>query len=539
MKFGHFDDLNKEYVINTPQTPYPWINYLGNGDFFSILSNTSGGYSFYRDARLRRITRYRYNNIPLDSNGKYFYINDNGVIWSPSWKPAQTDLDHYECRHGLGYSRFTGEKNKVRSEVTCFVPDEINAEIQLLSVTNQSDNSKTIRIHSFVEWCLWNAQDDNTNFQRNFSTGQVEIEGSTIYHKTEFRERRNHYAFYHVNAPVKGFDTDRETFMGLYNSLQAPNAVVKQTAFNSEAHGWSPVASHFLEIILKPGETKEFVFMLGYVEVNDGKKFVTNQVINKKPAHDMISVCDTPEKARALLNKAREKWIRLISSFQVSSPDDKFNRVVNIWNQYQCIITYYFSRSASYFESGIGRGMGFRDSNQDLLGFVHILPALAKQRIIDIASTQFEDGGAYHQYQPLTKRGNSDIGGNFNDDPLWLIAGVMAYLKETGDKSILNEQVPFDNDENNKASLFEHLSRSFHHVIDNLGPHKLPLIGRADWNDCLNLNCFSNNPDESFQTTENKSGGAAESVFIAGMFVKYGKEFAEICRLLGKNDEAV
>jgi cellobiose phosphorylase len=538
MKFGHFDDASREYVINTPQTPYPWINYLGNGDFFSIISNTSGGYSFYRDARLRRITRYRYNNIPLDSNGKYFYIMDDGILWSPSWKPAQTALDKYECRHGLGYTHFTGEKNQCRAEVTCFVPDDANAEIQVLTLSNQSSKTKTLKIHSFVEWCLWNALDDTTNFQRNFSTGQVEIENSTIYHKTEFRERRNHYAFYHVNAAIKGFDTDRETFMGLYNSLQNPDAVMKQTAYNSVAHGWSPIASHYLEITLAPGEQKQFVFVLGYVELPQDKKFTGKQVINKEPANEIIGRYNTAEKAMASLEKVKNKWQNLLGSFQVTSPDNKFDRLVNIWNQYQCIITYYFSRSASYFESGIGRGMGFRDSNQDLLGFVHMIPALAKQRIIDIASTQFEDGGAYHQYQPLTKRGNSDVGGNFNDDPLWLIASVMAYLKETGDRSILNEIVPFNNDEKNTATLFEHLKRSFYHVVNNLGPHGLPLIGRADWNDCLNLNCFSNNPDESFQTTENKSGGLAESVFIAGMFVKYGKEFAEICNLISKGDEA-
>jgi len=538
MKFGYFDDKNREYVITTPQTPYPWINYLGNGDFFSIISNTSGGYSFYRDARLRRITRYRYNNIPLDSNGKYLYIRDENTVWSPSWKPAKTPLDHYECRHGLGYTKITGEKNKCRARVTCFVPDEVNAEIQILNLENLSDKPKTLKIHSFVEWCLWNALEDTTNFQRNFSTGQVEIEGSTLYHKTEFRERRNHYAFYHVNTPVKGFDTDREKFLGLYNGLEAPDAVMNQTAYNTEAHGWSPVASHFIEVSLKPGEQKQLVFVLGYVELPDKDKFVSNQVINKKPAKDIISLFDTPEKAVASFKRVVTKWTELMGGYQAVTPDEKFNRMVNIWNQYQCVITYYFSRSASYFESGIGRGMGFRDSNQDLLGFVHIMPQLAKQRIIDIASTQFEDGGAYHQYQPLTKRGNSDVGGNFNDDPLWLIAAVSAYIKETGDISILDEQVPFDNNEKNMASLMEHLKRSFDHVINNLGPHKLPLIGRADWNDCLNLNCFSSNPDESFQTTENKSGGVAESVFIAGMFIKYGLEYAEICRQLKNTGEA-
>jgi cellobiose phosphorylase len=201
MKYGYFDDKNREYVITIPQTPYPWINYLGNKDFFSIISNTSGGYSFYKDARLRRISRYRYNNLPPDTGGKYFYINDNGTIWSPGWKPVMNSLDHYECRHGLGYTRITGVKNNLRTDVLSFVPLNFNGEIQLVTFRNNSDKAKTFSLFSFVEWCLWNALDDMTNFQRNFSTGEIEIDGSAIYHKTEYRERRNHFAFYWKRFP--------------------------------------------------------------------------------------------------------------------------------------------------------------------------------------------------------------------------------------------------------------------------------------------------------------------------------------------------
>jgi len=202
------------------------------------------------------------------------------------------------------------------------------------------------------------------------------------------------------------------------------------------------------------------------------------------------------------------------------------------------MITFNFSRSASLFESGIGRGMGFRDSNQDLIGFVHQVPERARERIIDIASTQFEDGGAYHQYQPLTKRGNDAVGSGFNDDPLWLIEGTAAYVRETGDLSILDEAVPFDNNEDDTASLFEHLGRSFHHVLDHRGPHGLPLIGRADWNDCLNLNAFSTRPGESFQTMETQDGRTAESVFIAGLFVHAGEQYADLAAAHGRSETA-
>lgn len=538
MKFGFFDDSNKEYVITDPKTPYPWINYLGNHDFYSLVSNTAGGYSFFKDAKLRRITRYRYNNIPVDDGGKYFYIKDEDTVWSPGWKPVKTALDSYECRHGLGYTKIKSSKNDIEAEVLFMVPLGFWGEVQKMSLKNTGNSIKKIKLFSFVEWALWNALDDMTNFQRNFNTGEVEIDGSVIYHKTEYRERRNHYAFYSVNSEINGYDTDKEAFLGLYNGFDAPQAVLGGESSNSEAHGWSPIASHCLEIELKPGEEKDLVFVLGYVENPDEEKFVATKIINKGRANEMIHKFSNSDAVEDAMAELKHYWNNLLSVYHLESADEKLNRMVNTWNPYQCMITYNFSRSASYFESGIGRGMGFRDSNQDLIGFVHMAPDRAKARIIDIASTQFEDGGAYHQYQPLTKRGNDEIGGNFNDDPLWLILSVSEYIKETGDWTILDEDVPFDNDEHNTASLFEHLKRSFFHVVNNKGVHDLPLIGRADWNDCLNLNCFSTNPDESFQTTENKEGGKAESLFIAGMFVLYGKEYVSICQKRGLDDEA-
>ena len=547
--FGHFDDLHREYVITNPKTPWPWINYLGNEDFFSLISNTAGGYSFYKDAKFRRITRYRYNNVPMDNGGRYFYINDEGTVWSPGWKPCKTPLDFYECRHGMSYTRITGRKNDIEASILFFVPLNTWGEIQKMTLSNQSDKTKHIKLFSFAEWCLWNAATDMENFQRNFSTGEVEIDGSVIYHKTEYKERRNHYAFYSVNTPIQGFDTDRESFIGLYNEFRDPEKVMNGKPGNSIAHGWSPIASHYLEIELKPGESKDFIFLLGYVENPQEEKFAeategllhsgSSPIINKVQAQKMIGQFDTSEKVDAAFNELKEYWDNLLNIYVLESEEAKLDRMVNIWNQYQCMITFNMSRSASFFESGIGRGMGFRDSNQDLVGFVHQIPERARERIIDIASTQFPDGGCYHQYQPLTKRGNNDIGGGFNDDPMWLIFGTIAYIKETGDFSILDEPVPFDNEPGSEVSLFEHLRISFNHIIENLGPHMLPLIGRADWNDCLNLNCFSWDPNESFQTTENKTEGSkAESLMIAGLFVVCGRDYVELCHQLGQTAEA-
>lgn len=538
MKYGYFDDANREYVITQPATPWPWINYLGNEDFFSLISNTAGGYAFYKDAKFRRLTRYRYNNVPMDNGGRYFYINDEGTVWSPGWKPTKTQLDSYECRHGMSYTKIKSSKKGLEASLLFFVPLKAWCEVQQLTLTNTSSSTKKFKLFSLAEWCLWNAEDDQNNLQRNLSTGEVEIDASTIYHKTEYKERRNHYAFYHVNAPIQGFDTDRETFMGLYNEFSEPQTVIAGRPGNSEAHGWSPIASHYLEIELQPGEQRDFAFILGYVENEESKKWEGKNVINKVSAKALISRFDSSEKVAAALKELQVYWDNLLSSYVVKSGDEKLDRMVNTWNQYQCMVTFNMSRSASFFEVGIGRGMGFRDSNQDLIGFVHQIPERARERIIDIASTQFADGGAYHQYQPLTKRGNNAIGGNFNDDPLWLILSTVEYIKETGDFSILDVMVPFDNDETLAQPHFEHLRLSFNHVVNNLGPHGLPLIGRADWNDCLNLNCFSTNPNESFQTTENMKGGTAESVMIAGLFVVYGREYADLCVAIGKHDEA-
>ncbi len=538
MKYGYFDDAAKEYVITTPKTPLPWINYLGSNEYFGLISNTAGGYDFYKDAKLLRLTRYRYNNCPLDSGGRYYYIKDGDTVFTPGWQPVKTEPDSYECRHGLGYSRITSEKNGLEASLLAFVPVKDSCEVNRLTLTNKSSEKKDIDLFSFIEFCLWNAADDSSNFQRNFSTGEVEVEGSVIYHKTEYRERRNHYAVYAVNKELAGFDTSREAFTGLYNGFDRPDAVFEGKSRNSIAHGWQPIGSHHLKCSLNPGESESFIFVLGYCENPVKEKFVSPGVINKKPADLLLSKYKTDEQVDKAFDELKDYWNGLLSAYTVKTEDEKLNRLVNIWNQYQCMVTFNMSRSASYFESGMGRGMGFRDSCQDLLGFVHLIPERARERIIDIANTQFEDGSTYHQYQPLTKKGNADIGGGFNDDPLWLIAGTCAYLRETGDFSILDEKCAFDSDFSKAVPLMDHLRRSFNFTDTHKGPHGLPLIGRADWNDCLNLNCFSEEPGESFQTFGPSEGPVAESVFIAGMFVKYGREYAELCEHKGLKDEA-
>jgi cellobiose phosphorylase len=542
MRYGYFDDARREYVIERPDTPLPWINYLGSQEYFGIISNTAGGYSFYRDARLRRLTRYRYNNVPQDSGGRYVYLRDDesAEFWSPTWQPVRQELDRYQCRHGLGYTIIESINKGVQAGLRYFVPLNENLEIWELTLTNLRSRTAELSIFSLVEFCLWDAWDDATNFQRNFNTGEVEVEAGVIYHKTEYRERRDHFAYFACSQPITGFDTQREAFLGAYRGYDNPLAVERGHCSNSIAHGWSPVGVHHVQLRLPAGETRQVVFLLGYHENSSSNKFdpPESQIINKRSVRGVIDRYLETSSVQAAFANLRGYWDGLLDRFQVQTPDEHTDRMVNIWNAYQCMVTFNLSRSASYFESGVGRGMGFRDSNQDLLGFVHMVPERARQRILDLAATQLESGGAYHQYQPLTKRGNDAVGSNFNDDPLWLVLAVAAYLKESGDWSILDEETPYDNRDGSQQPLYDHLQRCMRYTFERLGPHGLPLIGRADWNDCLNLNCFSTQPGESFQTTTNKEGKVAESVFIGALFILAADEMVEISTRIGRSDEA-
>ncbi|MGD0196822.1 MAG: glycosyl hydrolase family 65 protein [Solirubrobacteraceae bacterium] len=542
MEFGFFDDEHREYVITRPDTPLPWINYLGTESYLGFVSNTGGGCAFFRDAALRRITRYRHNNAPLDVGGRYIYLRDeaDGDFWSPSWQPTKSELDGYECRHGMSYTSIASGHRGIHAETLYFVPLGADLEVWRLRVTNERETAAELSAFSAIEFCLWDARDDSTNYQRNFNTGEVEVVDGVIYHKTEYRERRDHFAYFACSEPLAGFDTQRDTFLGPYRGWDSPTAVERGQSFDSEAHGWSPIGSHHVRLSLAPGETREVVFVLGYAENPVAEKFDPpgSTTVNKARVLPTIAHWLKPTSVEAGLVALRSHWDGLLSALTVETPDADTNRIVNIWNQYQCMVTFNVSRSMSSYEAGIGRGMGFRDSSQDLLSCSMVIPERARQRILDLAATQLETGGAYHQYQPLTKRGNDAIGAGFNDDPGWLILATAAYMKETGDTTILDEPVPYGNEAGSEQPLYEHLQRCLRYTLERLGPHGLPLMGRADWNDCLNLNCFSETPGESFQLTENKQGGVAESVFIAGEFVLASGELAAIARLVGHEADA-
>ncbi|MGD0220388.1 MAG: glycosyl hydrolase family 65 protein [Acidimicrobiales bacterium] len=542
MEYGYFDDDRREFVITRPDTPLPWINYLGTEKYFGTISNTAGGCSFYRDARRRRLTRNRQNNVPSDRGGRYLYLrnDEDGDYWSPSWQPTCSDLDTYECRHGLSYTQISSTRRGIRAETLYFVPFGEDLEVWRLRVTNETRRRVVLSVFSSVEFCLWDALDDSTNLQRNLSVGEVEVVDGVIYHKSEYRERRNHFAYFACSEPLAGFDTQREAFLGAYRGWNAPVAVERGRASDSIARGWAPIGSHHVRLTLAPGDSHEVVFVLGYSENLPEEKFDPpgSETLNKANVQPVIVRWLQTAKVKEAFDALRHSWDELLSVFQVETPDEHVNRMVNIWNPYQCVVTFNMSRSLSSFESGITRGIGFRDSSQDLLGCASMLSARARGRILDLAATQLPSGGMYHQYQPLTKRGNDDIGSGFNDDPLWLVLAVTAYLKETADFAVLDVPVSYNHESQSEAPLYEHLQRCVRYTLDRLGPRGLPLIGRADWNDCLNLNCFSVTSGESFQTTENREGGVAESVFIAGQFVLAASELASVARLCGRVDDA-
>ncbi|MFA5265640.1 MAG: glycosyl transferase [Opitutaceae bacterium] len=538
-QYGTFDDSNREFVISRPDTPLPWLNMLGQDDFYGLCTQTAGGYSFWKDARLRRLTRYRYNNNPMDSDGRFLYVKQGKSIWNPGWKPVRSKLDSFECRHGLGYTRITGAKDGLEVEQLMFVPPQENLEVWKVTVRNKTRKTQRLSLFSFVEFCFFEALNDMTNYQRTYSIGEVEIEGSAIYHKTEYRERRNHYTLFGCTRKISGYDTSRDAFVGVHRGLHDPQAVLDGKCTNSRAYGWNPVGAFQVDLALKPGATETFAYVLAYVEQGDLPKFDKPFVMNKAKGREILAKYSDMKVVDAAFEGVKQRWEELLSVYQAPKvPNEHLRRMVNTWNQVQCMATFNLSRSTSGYETGIGRGMGYRDSNQDILGFVHLLPERARQRILDIASTQLADGTCFHQYQPLTKKGNADVGGGFNDDPLWLILAVSAYIRETGDTTILDEPCGYADNPDSKTTLQHHLETSIAYTLNNRGPHGLPLIGHADWNDCLNLNCFSKEPNESFQVTGDIAGSKAESVMIAGLFLYAARDLAGLYRWMGKTGDA-
>ncbi len=510
MGYGYFDENSKEYVIARPDTPTPWINYLGLSEYCAIISNTAGGYSFHKDPRDRRILRYRYNGLPSDRPGRYIYLRDNSTkeYWSASYQPVKKRPEEYgyECRHGLGYTRIDSRYQGIETATTYFVPLKENLEVWILKVKNNTGANRSISFFTYIEFCLWQAVMDMQDFQYSLNISRAECKEDTIYHLTNYYPKagRKAFAYFSSSKRIAGFDTDRESFIGNSRDESDPIVVEEGRSLNSLNRGGNPVGSHHIKLELAPGQEECVVFILG---VEEDKTKAARNIRNYKYANF----------ASRKLDEIKNAWKNHLNNLEVETPDKDFNTMVNTWNQYQCRVTFNWARSASLYESGIGRGIGFRDSNQDCLGVLHAIAPSVKQRIIDLARNQFKRGDSYHQYFPLTKEGDKT---GYSDDHLWLVVSTASYIKETGDFDFLKKKVPFA--DGKSATIYEHLLAAVGYSFKNCGRHGIPLLGYADWNDCLN-----------------NLGKKAESVWVAQFLCYVTKELAALAKLIKKEKDAL
>jgi cellobiose phosphorylase len=513
LEYGYFSKDYREYAITKPDTPTPWINYLGNSEYCAMISNTAGGYSFHKDPRNRRITRYRYNNIPTDRPGRYIYIRDSktGKYWSPTWQPTLTKLDSYECRHGLGYTKISSSLYGIESNVNYFVPVDHNLEIWTITLKNTSSEDMYLKIFSYCEFCLWDAARDQNDLQSIQFVGISRYnDGAILYH---FFDENTGYAFFTSSEKIESYDCNRESFIGKYRDESNPEAVERGECFRSEAIGGNPIAATCSSVSLKPMESKTIIYVQGVAKEKSEAKSLVLKFIDKGNVENEFQ-------------KLREHWSSYLIKMNVETEDSDFDTMLNVWNQYQCRVTFDWSRYVSFYETGIGRGMGFRDCCQDILGVVHAFPKRVRQRIIDLAKVQFENGRVYHIYFPLTGEGDFPYYVKkdmpfFSDDHLWLILAVTEYVKETGDFSIIGEEVGFV--DGPATSIYKHMQRSISFAQSKMGNHSLPLLGTADWNDPLSIPGPNN---------------AAESVFAAMLFHKALAELAELSNESGMSREA-
>ncbi len=512
--YGYFDAEQREYVITRPDTPTPWINYIGAGRYGGIVSNTGGGYSFDCDPRYRRVTRYRYNGVPVDQPGRYVYLRDmeNGEYWSPTWQPVPARrLESYECRHGPGYTRISSSYAGIAAELLYFVPPEETscpAELWVLRVRNTDARTRRLRSFSYVELSYWDAVIDQQNLDWGMHILHSVQRDGTIYTSTQFRPTTT---FFSSSAPPVGFDTDRELFLGPYRDLANPAVVEHGAPTNYESPRGNNIGSLCHDLVLEPGEEKKLVYVLG----------VTDRPEQIAPLLARYREATYAQSAFAAL---RADWDEYLRSFIVETPDAALNAMLNLWNPLQCRTTFYWSRFASAYESGLGRGLGTRDTAQDALGIVHAIPGAVRTRLSAVWKLQFVDGHTWHQHYPLNGEGGPGLAGEFPewpqwfcDDHLWLIIATVAYLRETGDLPYLAEQIPYQ--DGGQGSVWDHIRRAVAFTLEHRGPRGLPRLGFSDWDDTMNLDHGS---------------GQAESVWCGEQFCRAMLDLADLCNAVGE-----
>lgn len=524
MQFGHFDDANKEYVIDRPDTPRSWSNYLGSTEYGAITTNNAGGYSFYHSAAQGRFMRLRFNSVPMDQPGRYFYLHDRDSkdFWSASWQPVGKPLEQYKsiCRHGTAYTIIESAYAKIKTESTYFVPLGRHFECWVQKITNCDSVARRLRVFTFVEYANnWHIMQDFMNLQytqfvcrMNCVDGMID-HGINVLLPDGAGEFENHDGNRHTflavsDADVTGFDTDRDAFLGTYRSYHNPVAVERGACSNSLAYGDNGCGVLQLDIDLQPGQSREFVVFMGI-----GKADVQGRAIRKE-----FGDLKTVHKA---FDDLKAHWHSQIEGIHVQTPDPEFNSMTNMWSPFNCLMTYAWSRAASLIYSGERDGLGYRDTVQDLLGVLPTIPQDAGKRLELMITGQISTGGAMPVVKPFAHRPGKETPTKEeayrSDDCMWLFNTIPAYVKETGDLGFFDKELPYA--DTGKATVLGHMRRAIEFNLDRLGAHGLPCGLFADWNDCLEL------------------GQKGETVFVAFQLRYALKTYIEICQMLHRPGE--
>ena len=518
--YGYYDAENREYVITRPDTPTPWFNFIGEGRYGGIVSNAAGGFAFDRDPKNRRVSRYRYNAIPADQPGRYVYLRDmeSGKFWSPTAQPTPAvKLGSYECRHGAGYTKIASTFQGIESSLLYFVPpapadETCPCELWVLKVKNVGKKARKLRSFSYIEFSFRDALGDQLNLDWCQHILEARYKDGIITSQTRFAPTTNYFA---SNVKPAGFETDREVFVGRWRDLANPEMVESGKPTNTQAARGNNIGSLCHNLTLAPGQEKQIVFIMG---VTDEPARIAKVVERFRDAKNI-------DKAFADLNR---DWNDYLGRFTVDTPDPIVNAMLNVWNPIQCRTTLFWSRFVSAYETGTGRGMGTRDSAKDTLGTVHNAAERAKSTLNMLWHLQYQDGHTWHQVLPLTGEGGPGLAAEFpqwpqwfSDDHLWLILGVCAYLRETGDISYLDHKVAYT--DGGEDTIWNHMMRAVNFTLAHRGPQGLPRIGFSDWDDTMNVDHGS---------------GKAESVWVAQHFCRAMLDLAELSLYIGATTDA-
>lgn len=525
MQFGYFNDAENEYVIDRPDTPKSWSNYLGDTEYGAIITNNAGGYSFYKSGGMGRFMRLRFNSVPMDQAGRYIYIHDktNKDFWSASWQPVGKSLDVYssKCHHGTGYTKIESAYKGIKSEVTYFVPKGQTYELWKIKITNTGNEQRSLKAFSFVEYAgSWNAIDDLLNIQYVQYTAAMKFVKGAIDHGTNVnipempdnfqeKDQGRHTFKVLLGIEASGFDTDREAFIGPYRTYANPIVVENGESSGSLGYGDNPCGSLSADIDLKPGESREFAVAVG---VGDAE----TQAGNLRAKYQDLSRIDVE------LEEVKQFWHKRLEGFQAKTPDKELNSTINTWGIYNALITFNWSRAASLIYTGIDRdGLGYRDTVQDFLGVLHSIPEEVRERLELMITGQVSSGGAMPVVKPVSHApGKEKLPAEEDyrsDDALWLFNAIPAYVKETGKIDFYHAILPYA--DQGEDTVFMHLKRAIQFSLNHLGNHGLPCGLKADWNDCL------------------KFGNDGESVFVAMQLRFALAQYSEIAQLLNANEE--